>query len=117
MEQMLQIDIDYNFIPKTASKEKLIHLRNQNFSKYAIKNLQKGKIQNKLSFDVGDKVSVYNSNITAKNFSSWEQDFVISERNHENAYLVVKEGKSYRFSKNFIQKEVERGKKNAMANK
>lgn len=101
----LLIDQSVGRINKKISIEYLRAKRDKKFYNYAKNNIEKGKILNKETYEIGDKVLVYKEMMGNKLAAKWLPGYEIKERILEDSYIVTKMGKKYRINKDYLKKE------------
>lgn len=100
---ILDIDNKLGLIVIPKDKRKLITERNKNFSKYALKNIQKGQREIKEKLNIGDKVIIYRKVLGDEFKERWKDGYTIRAVIYSDAYLVSKGHSSIRVNKSHIK--------------
>lgn len=75
------------------------------FPIYAQKNISHGKIKNKNSFKVGERVLIYRPKKSGKLSTNWITGYKIERKFNEDGYMVSNGSKLYRVNRTQIRKD------------
>ncbi|KAM0673737.1 hypothetical protein GVAV_002825 [Gurleya vavrai] len=87
----------------------LIKTRDLHFKHYSEYYIQKGKKRDTRSFQVGEKVLIYNDHSKRKIDAHWCEDYVIKAIIHPNAYLVQNKTSVLRVNKERLKHDTRQG--------
>ncbi|KAM0677906.1 hypothetical protein BDAP_001585 [Binucleata daphniae] len=104
-EPIFEIDKKHNIQAKNYSLLELEHAKKQNWEDYAKNNIEKGKIECKLKFKVGDRCLIYKELLGNKMSTGWQNGYTVVEILENDSY-VVSDGKiKLRLNKIHMTKE------------
>lgn len=100
----LEVDKKLGAVGFTVPIEESIKIRNKNFDKYALKDIQKGNVMCKYNLKIGDKVSIFKKRLGNKLGTDWIDGYEIIKKIKPDAYVVKKGNSILRLNKIHVKK-------------
>lgn len=103
-------DIKYGKENQNYNVVELLSRRKKNFLEFSEKHIKRNQ-ERKKKYKVGDGVLRYKEAVENKLGSNWEEGFVVVNIVSDHAYVVKKEGKSYRVNERHLRLNSSKEKK------
>ncbi|KAI4293341.1 hypothetical protein PAPHI01_2615 [Pancytospora philotis] len=101
----LKCDAKHGKVRMSRDRLQAKHIRDLNYDHYTEKSIVKGKREINKEFPIGAQVAIFKRQKGDKFMNEWFIGYVVTEKLDPDAYIVMKDGKSYRLNKSHLKRD------------